>query len=142
MNDREWRKMAKFALVGAMNTGVDFAVFAALVYGLEAKAIAAQPVSYLCGFLNSYLWNRSWTFKSGKRASASELIRFGAVNLLSFALATAVLLGLEQGLGWNALAGKAASILASLAANYAGSRLWVFREAGERGERSPDSEAV
>ncbi|WP_027092355.1 GtrA family protein [Cohnella thermotolerans] len=134
MANREWRKMAKFALVGAMNTGVDFAVFAALVYGLGVPTGLAQPVSYLCGFANSYLWNRNWTFRTGKRADAMELIRFGAVNALSFALATAALLGIEQGIGWNALAAKAASIVVSLGANYLGSRLWVFRSGDKSGE--------
>ncbi|MBB6678309.1 GtrA family protein [Cohnella lubricantis] len=117
-----------------MNTGVDFAVFAALVYGLHVAAIAAQPVSYLCGFANSYYWNRKWTFRSGKRANAMELIRFGVVNAVSFGVATIVLMAIVSGLGWSALIGKAASIFASLAVNYIGSRLWVFRSAVEGGE--------
>ncbi|MBB6732503.1 GtrA family protein [Cohnella zeiphila] len=124
---REWRKMAKFAFVGAMNTGVDFAVFAALVYGFGASTGWAQTVSYLCGFLNSYVWNRSWTFRTAGRIDVRELTRFGAVNALSFLLATAALLGLQKGLDWSPLAAKAASIVVSLAVNYVGSRLWVFR---------------
>lgn len=113
---------------------MDFAVFAALVYGLGAAAIAAQPVSYLCGFANSYFWNRKWTFRSGSRVNLAELVRFGVVNAVSFGLATVVLMAVVSGLGWNALIGKAISIFASLAANYIGSRLWVFRGAAESGE--------
>ncbi|RUS45965.1 GtrA family protein [Cohnella sp. AR92] len=122
------KQAAKFATVGAMNTAVDFVVFAVLVYGVDAVTALAQTISYLCGFLNSYLWNRKWTFRSEKRASAKEIGQFAAVNAFSFLLSMAVLLGLEKGLGWNPLAGKLASIVASLAVNYAGSKLWVFRE--------------
>jgi putative flippase GtrA len=119
--------MAKFAFVGVMNTGVDFAIFAALVYGLRSPTVWAQTVSYLCAFLNSYVWNRSWTFRSSGRIDARELVRFGAVNAMSFLLTTAALLAMQKGWGWNPLAAKAASVAVSLAVNYTGSRLWVFR---------------
>ena len=131
---REWKRLFKYGIVGLLNTFVDFAVFSALVYGLSAEAIVAQPVSYLCGFANSYIWNRKWTFRSGKRADVRELIRFGVVNAVSFGLATVALMAVVSGLGWNALIGKAASIVVSLAVNYIGSRMWVFRGAAESGE--------
>lgn len=134
MAHREWKRLLRYGVVGLMNTGVDFAVFAALVYGLGAAAIAAQPVSYLCGFANSYIWNRKWTFRSGKRASMPELVRFGVVNAVSFGVSTVVLMAIVNGLGWSALIGKAVSVVASLAVNYVGSRLWVFRGALESGE--------
>jgi len=124
---REWRKMAKFAFVGVLNTGVDFALFAALVYGAGAPSALAQTISYFCAFLNSYAWNRRWTFQAAGRSDAREWLRFAAVNGLSYLSTTAVLLGLQKGWDWNPLAAKAASIVVSLAVNYSGSRLWVFR---------------
>lgn len=129
---REWWRMAKFALVGGLNTGVDFAVFVLLVYAFAMPPAGAQPISYACGVLNSYWWNRKWTFRSSSRAHAAEMVRFAAVNGLSFLAASAVLVGLGQGAGWSPLTAKLASIAASLAVNYAGSRWWVFREARQR----------
>ncbi|THF82586.1 GtrA family protein [Cohnella fermenti] len=129
-------QLAKFATVGVMNTAVDLVVFSALVYGLGAASALAQTISYLCGFLNSYVWNRSWTFRTGKRASAGELLRFGIVNAVSFGVSMAVLLGMEKGLGFSPLAAKLVSIVASLAANYAGSKLWVFREPQRKQEEA------
>lgn len=134
MAAREWKRIIKYGIVGGMNTGVDFAVFALLVYGLGAAAIVAQPISYLCGFANSYVWNRKWTFRSDRRSGVGELVRFGIVNAVSFGVSTVVLMAIVSGLGWNALLGKAVSIVASLAVNYIGSRLWVFRGAVESGE--------
>jgi putative flippase GtrA len=124
--------MAKFALIGLLNTGVDFAVFMALVYALGVPSMWAQAVSYGCGITNSYWWNRKWTFRAEGKVNWRELLRFVVLNGLSFAAATAVLLGLQHGLGWAPATAKAASILMSLAVNYAGSRYWVFRmETGE-----------
>lgn len=131
---REWNRLFKYGIVGLLNTFVDFAVFSALVYGLGVAAIVAQPISYLCGFANSYVWNRKWTFRSGKRVNVPELIRFGVVNAVSFGLSTVVLMAIVSGLGWSALIGKAVSIVVSLAVNYVGSRLWVFRGTAETGE--------
>ncbi|MBW5447293.1 GtrA family protein [Cohnella sp. CFH 77786] len=126
MLSKEQIRMAKFGLVGLMNTGVDFAVFVTLVYGLAFPSVWAQVISYGCGVASSYLLNRKWTFASGGRSSWSEIMRFAVVNGASFGLATGLLLGLEQA-GWTPALAKGASILISTAVNYAGSRYWVFR---------------
>jgi len=126
-NGKEARKVAKFALVGLLNTGVDFAVFVMLVYGFQVPSVWAQLVSYAPGVVNSYFWNRLWTFRAAGSGTWREFARFATLNIVSFAAATAVLLGLEQRFGWVPAAAKAASVAASLAINYAGSRWWVFR---------------
>lgn len=119
--------MAKFALVGVLNTGVDFAVFAVLALALRVPVPGAHALAYGAGVLNSYVWNRFWTFRAAGRPHAAEWWRFAAVQAVSFGCATAVLLLLAQGGGWHPVAAKAVSIAASLALNYAGSRWWVFR---------------
>ena len=121
----EMLKMAKYALVGGLNTGVDFAVFCALVYGLGMPSAGAQAIAYLTGTANSYLLNRYWTFGVRGHKSAAEMVRFVAVNVVSFAAATAALLGLEYA-GLESALAKAISVFVSLALNYAGYRLWVF----------------
>jgi len=123
----EWTKMAKFALVGVLNTGVDFAVFAMLALALHVPVMGAQTLAYGAGVLNSYVWNRVWTFRAVGRPQAAEWWRFAAVQAASFGLATAVLLLLARGAGWHPAAAKTVSLAASLTLNYAGSRLWVFR---------------
>jgi putative flippase GtrA len=127
LSSSEGKRMAKYALVGGMNTGVDFAIFCLLVYSAGMVTIWAQLLSYGAGLINSYLLNRRWTFQVKREHKAGEIIRFLGVNLLSFAAATAMLLGLEQW-GIGSVAAKAVSIAVSLAVNYAGYRIWVFRQ--------------
>ncbi|WP_229263806.1 GtrA family protein [Cohnella cholangitidis] len=122
----ESKKIAKFAIVGGLNTGVDFAVFCTLVYGIGFGTFWAQCISYVAGVANSYLLNRYWTFQVKERRSAGELVRFILVNLLSFGAATLVLLGLESW-GIEPAFAKILSVACSLAVNYVGYRLWVFR---------------
>ncbi|MBO9597016.1 MAG: GtrA family protein [Cohnella sp.] len=118
--------MAKYALVGIVNTGVDFAVFCALVYAAGLGSALSQTISYGAAIANSYVWNRVWTFQVKQRQHGGAVIRFVIVNALSFAAATAVLLGLEQA-GLEAAMAKACSVGVSLVVNYAGYKLWVFR---------------
>jgi len=128
MLGKERIKMAKFALVGIVNTGVDFAIFVLLVYALGVPAWLAQIVSYGGGVANSFWLNRRWTFRAaGSGSHWQEALRFAAVNGASFAAATAVLLGLHEGLAWSPLAAKVVSVFFATAVNYAGSRYWVFR---------------
>ncbi len=129
-------KMVKFALVGVVNTGVDFAIFVLLVYALGVPAWLAQIVSYSGGVANSFWLNRRWTFRAaGSGSHWQEALRFAAVNGASFAAATAVLLGLHQGLAWSPAAAKAVSVFFAMIVNYLGSRYWVFR--GNRRENQP-----
>ena len=122
----EGKKMAKYALVGGLNTGVDFVIFCTLVYALGMGSVWAQTISYIVGVANSYMLNRYWTFKVTVKRSVAELIRFILINVMSFIAATAVLLALEHGGAESALA-KIVSVACSLVVNYAGYRLWVFR---------------
>ena len=54
-------QVLKFAVVGVLNTLVDFAVFQTLNLTL-GWVYAAQVAGYTFGVINSYLWNSNWTF--------------------------------------------------------------------------------
>ena len=88
------------------------------------------------GVANSFWLNRRWTFRAaGSGSHWREAMRFAAVNGASFLAATAVLIGLHQGLGWSPIAAKVVSVFFATIVNYLGSRYWVFR--GNRRENQP-----
>lgn len=68
-------QMAKFLLVGALNTFLDLAVlnFLMWVFGIYAGVFFAvfKGTSFLAAATNSYFWNKLWTF-GGSRSSASS----------------------------------------------------------------------
>jgi len=131
----EGLKMAKYALVGGLNTGVDFAVFCAMVYGFGVGSAWAQVASYLLATANSYLLNRYWTFGVREKKNVAEMVKFVLVNAISFAASTAVLLLLEHW-GAEAALAKLVSVGCSMIVNYAGYRLWVFRGMETQGNRA------
>jgi putative flippase GtrA len=90
----EWIEQgAKFILVGLMNTGIDIGLYFTLTRFLAIFAeanVVAKAISYAAGVLNSYLWNRSWTFKSRDR-SWKTFAPFMLSNLIGLSINAAVL---------------------------------------------------
>jgi putative flippase GtrA len=125
-NEREnIRTLWRFCLVGAGNTFVDFIVFFLLI-SFGVSALLAQVCSYTAGVVNSYVWNRIWTFRVKRKASIGEFLRFLIVNVLSLAV-TLLLLFLCRDVGhWPLFAGKLIATFGGIAVNFAGSRFWVF----------------
>lgn len=80
----------KFAVVGVLNTVVDFLVFQLLNLTL-GWTYFAQVIGYSAGILNSYFWNSRWTFRKEHRRSAREAAAFLAVNLVSLGVSLGVL---------------------------------------------------
>jgi putative flippase GtrA len=107
-----------------MNTGVDFGVFTVLTLW-NFPILAAQTLSYSAGVVNSYLMNRSWTFKQSHYATG-QLIRFLVLNLLTLSFTYGLLIEFHNLWNWPILFSKFVATGISLVANFMGSRLWVF----------------
>ncbi|WP_438445935.1 GtrA family protein [Gorillibacterium sp. sgz5001074] len=129
---RDWVQFVRFGLVGVMNTGVDFLVFTLLIW-LGAGYMVAQTLSYAAGTLNSYIVNRSWTFRRAEGSEAEsrrmgeEFVRFLILNVGTLLLSLAVLYLLKDGLDIPTPVAKVLLTGFTVAANYVGSKLWVFR---------------
>lgn len=135
-------QLMRFGMVGVLNTVVDLGVLNALLFALAHGDTHVRlfpvfaTVSFCCATLNSFYWNRRWTFKAESAGGASELSRFYAVTIGSFV----VNVGLSTFLVWwmpfpslnPTLSANAAKVLAtgvSLLLNFVGYDRLVFRKA-------------
>ncbi len=119
-------KAAKFAIVGVANTLIDYGVFALLAQLLSVNVYLSQVISYSCGILNSYIFNRSWTFQSESRFFSPTLLRFLALNLCMLGVSTG-LLAVFLRFGLSKLIAKACTVVVTMAVGFVINRLWVFR---------------
>ncbi len=147
-------QLLRFLVVGVLNTCVDLAVFHATLGLLTDRP--SPPIDVLAGakaigfgvaVLNSYLWNRSWTFAEttgGSRRSLRELLLFVAVSLVGLAVnvatATAVVSAIPSRVGavdlpWATIGALAGTVVA-FAWSFIGSRLIVFSPESSRRPRS------
>jgi putative flippase GtrA len=81
-------EFSKFAVVGVLNSGVDFGMLnlLMLITGVSSGAgfLAFKSVSVTLGVINSYLWNKYWTFKMSNSADARrEFMAFMVVTLIA-----------------------------------------------------------
>lgn len=129
MSSRKWfpaiGAYIKFHVVGVINTLVDVAVFTLLIWA-GSSAIIAQCIAYSCGATNSFVWNKHWTFRSRRRFSVTQLLQFLTVNAVSLAVSLAVISVLQQ--HYALLISKIVATFLAMAVNFAGNRIWVFRD--------------
>jgi len=126
-------RISRFAVVGALNAGVDLAVYNVLLL-LDPSPSPPALVAYntcavLAALANSYLWNSRWTFRERRRRAPErrwrERFLFTVQGGVNVAVNDAVVLGLSLltawlGLGsaWTANGVKVVAMLAASAVSY------------------------
>lgn len=121
-------QVAKFMTVGVLNTLIDAGTYFILTRGLGLMAVPvlAKSIAYIVGMINSFFWNRNWTFKSQTSTGRAAFL---------FTLTHIVALGINAGvmaLSINVLAlpeiiGIALATISAFIWNFALNKLLVFR---------------
>lgn len=124
-------QVVRFGIVGVLNTLVDYGLFNLLVGVFGVPPLAANPISVAGGILNSFLWNKHWTFSAGGSARwRREAVTFVLVSLIGLGLNTGGLWVLNRLWGSNDLLAlnvqKLGASLVSLTWNFVGYRYLTF----------------
>lgn len=82
-------QLSKFVIVGAINTGIDFAVLnllmAASGYNTGVYYSIFKAFSFSVAVTNSYFMNRYWTFKEKRHEGmGSQFTQFFAISVVGF----------------------------------------------------------
>ena len=152
---RELVAFFKFACIGVMNTMVDWAAYFLCLYalgfqGFEAGLYLSHIIGFLCGVVNSYVFNRRFTFRTDGRFFGPQMVQFLLVSLAGLLASTGGMYLLEHWCGLGAMAAafgeegrlwakvsvqavlKGAASLFGIVINYLGNRLWTFRDSFEQ----------
>ena len=125
-------KFVRFAITGVANTLIDIGV-AALVRYFFHNDYLAQAAGYTCGIINSYIVNRSWTFRK-------ERDKFFSAQLAKFLVVNGLTLGISIGATWLFhtrlsvepwIIMKLLVTAVTIIVNFTLSNLWAFRKKGE-----------
>jgi putative flippase GtrA len=135
---RETRgQLLRFAGVGILNTALDVLVLNLLLWlftlHTAGMVLFANTLAYAVGAVNSFCWNKYWTFRQHDRVTRSEILRFAATTAGGIAL-NDLLLWLAGHIwlpapGYTTLWANVAKIIAiggTVLLSYLGMRLWVF----------------
>jgi putative flippase GtrA len=125
----------RFCAVGASGYAVNLAVYAALlVAGLHYLAAAA--VSFLIAAGSNYVWNRIWTFRSGRAPVLGQGLRALVVSGLSLG-ANQLFLIMFVAAGTGHLAAQATAIVLVTPFSFTANKLWAFAEGTRTGDAKP-----
>lgn len=86
----------------------------------------AQVAAYSAGVLNSFFFNRKWTFGRTGKANGVEAVKFIIVNGLSLLVSSQLLFVLYDLNNWELWLAKLGATAGGVTVNFIGSRLWVF----------------
>jgi putative flippase GtrA len=131
-------KAASFALVGLVNTVVDYGVFLAGYYLVNLPLVPANVLAWLVAVSGSYVMNCYITFaaESGRELRWRAYAAFVASGVAGVIINTAVLVLASR---WMPVpAAKLLAIAASFVVNFSLSHFVVFRSRAGQAKRSTE----
>ena len=134
-------QMAKYVLVGALNTMVDLGVLNLLmwVFGIYAGFFyyVFKGVSFLAASTNSYFWNKHWTFEKKEEVFArQEYFKFLVIVSIGFLINVGIatimvnIIGPQFGISKELWAnvGAFAAVFFAWIWNFIGAKFIVFKK--------------
>jgi len=77
------KQLVKFAIIGVSNTLITAVLIWIFLRWLHFNDYLANVLSYIIGLINSFVWNRNWTF-ADKGHVWTSLIKFAAVFVVCY----------------------------------------------------------
>ncbi len=91
------KQALKYGVVGVGNTIITAVVIWIMMKLLGFSDVISNITGYIAGLLNSFIWNKQWTFKSSI-GWVSSAVRFGLVFVVCYLMQLGVLLYLNKNL--------------------------------------------
>lgn len=134
-------QLAKFGLIGVANTVVDLGIYNLFIYLSDVSTgyliVVFKSFSVLAAILNSYVWNKFWSFEKKETHNlGEEFTQFLMVSLVGLLLNVGItafvvnVIGAPTGVAdktWANIGGLTASMLV-LTWNFVGYKFFVFKK--------------
>ncbi len=141
-------QLLRFCIVGGINTFIDLIVFNILVWAFPTQHIHRivfyNSLAYLVAALNSFCWNKLWTFEHRSKVTRGQVARFALLTCLCILcndlllwLATSLLSTFSTGGFLLTNVAKISAIVGTVSISYVGMRFSVFLKGKEDVMPSP-----
>lgn len=143
-------QVIRFGVVGFLNTGIDVLVLNILLRIFPTHntnlLLIYNSIAFTLGAVNSFYFNKYWTFKKRESAISGEAVRFLIVSLLGIIcndsliwIAAKMLHPLIMNSFLWANMSKAIAVIGTALVSYFGMRLWVFAGIAEMSQEKKKS---
>lgn len=116
----------RFGIVGVLNTGITLAVIFVLMKGLGVHYALSNCIGYVVGFLNSFVLNKKWTFRS-KGNVGVEGVLFVAVFGVCYLMQLGALVLMKETIGITADYAQLLAMAVYTGLNFILNKLITFR---------------
>lgn len=86
LKHRVVRQFVKFGIVGIFSTIIDWGIFYLLNLVFGVYYLTAKVLSFLVAVINSFIWNRRWTFHSQNQNRGKEFTKFLIIALVGLSV--------------------------------------------------------
>jgi putative flippase GtrA len=121
------RQFVKFGLVGLSSTVIDWGIYLVLNRFFAVFYIIAKIISFVFAVINSYIWNRRWTFRSTESRRIHQFSKFLVVSGVGLGLNTLIMILVVEKLKISDIYGLAIATIFVTFWNFVINKLWVFK---------------
>ncbi len=90
------KQAIKYGIVGVGNTVITAVVIWVMMKGLGCSDVVSNIVGYAAGVVNSFIWNKQWTFRASDAGWMASAVRFGVVFGVCYLLQLGLMLYLQR----------------------------------------------
>jgi len=127
---RIFRQFIKFGIVGFSSTVIDWSIYLGLTRFFGFYYILAKVLSFIVAIINSYTWNRRWTFRSNEPRKMQQFTKFLVVAGVGLGLNTLIMAIVVEKLHLSDIYGLALATALVTFWNFTINKLWVFKGSG------------
>ena len=121
------KQLIKYGLVGISNTLITLAVIFIFMKLLNFSYIISNAVGFLFGFINSFILNKIWTFKS-KKSVGRESLLYIMIFAVCYILQLILLIVLKEKLHVKPEYAQIIAILFYSMLNFSGNKYITFKK--------------
>lgn len=127
----DWlRSFIRFAVVGVLNVIVDFLVYWSLTRNFnwwQEHFLIANAAAFLVANINSFLWNRQWTFKASQVSMFKQYGYFFVTSAVYLLILQTGLWSLVKFAHWPDLLAKLVTVAIAASGYFSFLKLVIFK---------------
>lgn len=121
------RQAIKYGIVGVSNTLITALVIWVMMKGLHCSDVLSNVVGYIAGVVNSFIWNKQWTFQI-QVGWVKSAVRFGLVFGICYFLQLGCLFLLNAWLPIDPYYNQLIAMVFYTVINFIFNKVYTFKE--------------
>lgn len=121
------RQFIKFGIVGISSTVIDWGIYLLLTRIFGIYYLMAKILSFGVAVLNSYIWNRRWTFRSNDPQKLRQFIKFLTISIVGLVLNSTIMFIAVDKLKYHDIIGLVLATGIVTIWNFLANKFYTFR---------------